>query len=43
MAIFSGEVTIKNTIEVKRNGNTPRRYLERKSKTVDFLITYLPS
>ncbi len=34
---------IKNTIEVKRNGNSPRRYLERKSKTDDFLITYLPS
>ena len=30
-------------VEVKGNGNTPRRYLERKSKTVDFLITCLPS
>jgi hypothetical protein len=34
--------TIKNIVEVKGNGNTSRRYLERESKTVDFLITCIP-
>ena len=34
--------TIKNIVEVKRNGNTSRRCLEGESKTVDFLITCIP-
>ena len=36
------EEQLKTLLRFKGNGNTSRRYLERESKTVDFLITCIP-